>query len=302
MRDWATIGKAVAMGTAIGIVIGLGGFFFARAGSQGMGFTMFLLVPVAAGFSVALLTRKPNTSVAAALFAVVATLVILIAVGLEGILCALMALPFLLAGVLIGLLLGKVTKLVTARYKARNISVLFVLPVALLSVGKQIERPMLDHPRTEIVSSTVRVADTPEHTWAYIQSIDSIQSKKPWLMHVGLPIPQRCTLERTGEGARRTCYFDHGYIEETVTQWERPNYMELRIDRTHMPGRHWLGFETASYRLQRDGNSTLVTRTTVVESHLAPSWYWRPLERWGVESEHEYILSDLATRADAGRP
>jgi hypothetical protein len=36
-----------------------------------------------------------------------------------------------------------------------------------------------------------------------------------------------------------------------------------------------------------------LTRTTVISSHLQPSWYWRPLERFGVESEHNYILQDV---------
>ena len=64
-----------------------------------------------------------------------------------------------------------------------------------------------------------------------------------------------------------------------------------------MSGRHWLGFENAYYRLQPDGNTTLLTRTTTISSHLSPVWYWRPLERWGVTSEHNYILNEAASRA-----
>jgi hypothetical protein len=156
---------------------------------------------------------------------------------------------------------------------------------------------MVDHTRVETVSTSVWVADTPEHTWMNIQSIDSIHSAKPWLMHVGLPVPQRCSLEKAGVGARRTCYFDQGYIEETVTEWDPPRSMQLQIDRAHMPGRHWLGFESAAYRLEPEGKGTRLTRTTVISSHLYPAWYWRPLERWGVESEHKYLLEDVADRA-----
>ncbi len=76
--------------------------------------------------------------------------------------------------------------------------------------------------------------------------------------------------------------------------------MGLRIDRTHMPGRHWLGFETASYHLEAKASGTQLTRTTVISSHLYPAWYWRPLERLGVESEHKYLLQDVANRTDAG--
>jgi len=72
--------------------------------------------------------------------------------------------------------------------------------------------------------------------------------------------------------------------------------MRLTIDRTNMPGRHWLGFEDARYELRSSGSSTLVTRTTTFTSRLAPVWYWRYFERLGIQAEHEYILVDLAER------
>jgi len=132
--------------------------------------------------------------------------------------------------------------------------------------------------------------------WSKILSIDNVQASKPLLMYVGLPIPERCVLRGKGVGAKRTCYFNTGYIEETVTGWEPPYIMALTIDRTHMPGRHWLGFENAEYRLRASGSSTVLTRTTTISSHLLPRWYWRPFEQLGVESEHRYILQDVVMR------
>jgi len=116
-------------------------------------------------------------------------------------------------------------------------------------------------------------------------------------MYVGLPIPARCVMEGSGRGAKRTCYFDRGYIQETVIEWLPPNMMRLSIDRTNMPGRHWLGFEDAEYDLRREGSETVLTRSTTIVSYLYPVWYWGPLERWGVQSEHGYVFSDLARRA-----
>ena len=45
-KDWPAIFKAVGLGTAVGVFTGLTGFFFARAGSPGMGSVIFFLVPV----------------------------------------------------------------------------------------------------------------------------------------------------------------------------------------------------------------------------------------------------------------
>jgi len=72
--------------------------------------------------------------------------------------------------------------------------------------------------------------------------------------------------------------------------------MRLLIDRTNLPGRHWLGFEDAAYDLVQDNPGMILTRRTKIISTLYPAFYWRAFERWGVKSEHEYVLADLARR------
>jgi hypothetical protein len=225
---------------------------------------------------------------------------LLIALGEEGVLCAILAFPIIVAGLCIGLGIGMLfRKLVISRFvnQTTPTSMLLVLAPVLILAGERVETPTLRHPRTEIIQTTVTVNGPPDQVWREIVSIDNIKSSKPLLMYVGLPIPQRCTIRGRGVGAKRTCYFNVGYIEETVTAWNPPYYMGLAIDRTHMPGRHWLGFEGADYQLEKIGEMTRLTRRTSVFSYLHPSWYWRGFERLGVESEHEYILRDVVLRA-----
>ncbi len=38
---------------------------------------------------------------------------------------------------------------------------------------------------------------------------------------------------------------------------------------------------------------TRVVRHTKIGSRLYPRWYWLPLERWGVTSEHEFVFMNL---------
>ena len=301
VRDWKASLKAVAVGAVTGSVIGLVAFsFLTHRQYPGMGSVMFLFVPIAAGFSIAMVARKPNTTTAAAVLSVVSSLLLLIALGAEGMLCAVLAFPIIAAGLFIGIGIGALLrKLVVSRTNNRTTTtgmLLFIAPV-LIVAGERIEAPMLQHPRTEVVQTTVNVNGSPEHVWREILSIDNIEASKPLLMYVGLPVPQRCTIQGHGVGAKRTCYFNVGYIEETVTAWNPPYYLGLSIDRTHMPGRHWLGFESADYRLELSGNTTWLTRRTTVFSYLRPSWYWRRFERLGVESEHDYILRDVVLRA-----
>ena len=266
-----------------------------------MGEVLFLLVPIAAGFSVALVAPKFNRAAPIALLSVFGSLLVLIAVGKEGPLCAALAFPLLLAGLLIGLGIGMLVRKFFFRNSKNQTTTtgMFLLLVPLMIIaGERIETPRLAHPRTEVVLTSIEIPEPPDRAWDQILSIDNVQASKPMLMYIGLPIPEKCVMNGQGVGAKRTCYFNAGYIEETVTDWSPPYRLGLSIDRTHMPGRHWLGFESAEYNLQTMGSDTLLTRRTTVFSYLHPAWYWRPLERYGVESEHDYILRDLARRAN----
>jgi hypothetical protein len=299
-KDWRSILKGLALGTATGICVGLAGFFLGNTPrTSGMGEVMFLLVPFCAGFAIAMVTRGRNTGWAAMLLATLTSLIFLVKLGYEGLLCALLASPFLLIGLGVGAGFGCLFRrhvLERLRHQITGVTIVFALMPAVILVGHRAEMPALDAVRRETVSNSTFLQAPPEEVWANIQSIDSINATKPLLMHFGLPVPLRCSLERKGVGAKRTCYFENGFIEETVTQWSPPYSMHLTIDRTNMPGRHWLGFENAAYELRQEGSGTRLTRTTTITAHLYPVWYWRYFERLGVSSEHEYLLRDLSSR------
>ena len=300
MTDWGIRIRAIIVGAMVGTFFGLAGFAFLTSFHQGMGEVLFLLVPITAGISVALLSRGFNSAVAAGLLATIACLALLIATGKEGALCAVLAFPIIATGLAIGIGIGVLVRrsLIdrTANRPATMGMILLAGP-ALVFGGDRIERPLLAHSHIEVVQTSVIVNASPERVWSNLLEVDNIRSSKPGLMYIGLPIPLRCTLEGRGVGAKRTCYFNSGYIQETIRAWNPPYRMSLSIDRTHMPGRHWLGFENAEYDLRPDGDSTVLTRTTSISSHLLPRWYWRPFERLGVESEHRYILEDVLVKA-----
>lgn len=301
MLNWKTRLKATLVGVVTGTGIGLLAFFFLTSLQYpGMGATLFIVVPIAAGFAIRMVSDHSDAAFVTVLLSVLASLVLLIALRREGILCAILAFPIILAGLLLGVGLAALARrfiLPRSGNQTTTIGMLLLVGPALVLVGERLETPSLKRPRIEIVENSVQVGQPPEAVWNSILSIDSLHASKPMLMYVGLPIPQRCKMIGKGVGAKRTCFFDVGYIEETVTEWNPPFEMGLSIDRTHMPGRHWLTFESARYELQPRGSSTTLHRTTVVTSYLRPAWYWRFFERWGVESEHRYILDDLAMGA-----
>lgn len=298
MTDWKDVARTSAIGAGVAFLMGFFGFLFlASRNYQAMGSALFILIPFAAGFSIAMVARKLRSTVSAILLSVSGVLLLLVFLGKEGWLCVLFALPIIVGGMAIGVGFGVLLRKVVERQSpGPTTGMLMVIVPMLIFAGERIERPILRDVRTEVVQNSVVVNASPDRVWDSMLSFDSLQVSKPALMYVGLPIPERCTLQGRGVGATRTCYFDVGYIQETIVAWDPPHRMTLAIDRTHMPGRHWLSFENAEYTLQPNGSATLLTRTTTVASRLHPAWYWRPLERLGVEEEHEYILREVVRK------
>jgi hypothetical protein len=263
-----------------------------------MGPVMFILIPFAAGFAIATVTQGAQKISAAALLATIGSLGVLIATGMETPLCAVLAFPLLFLGLLSGVALAFVFQSTVKLRRTGGVtkSIIFLSVPLLVFVGHRMELSTLIHPRQETVTSSIWIAAKPDQVWADLRSFDSLTAQRPALMYIGLPVPVRCTMQGSGQGAKRTCYFNQGYIEETVTEWLPPTRMGLSIDRTNLPGRHWLGFEDAKYDLRTYNGGTVLSRETTIISNLYPAWYWRPFERWGVASEHDYILNDLALR------
>ncbi len=107
MHDWKDSSRGVLAGAVTGVVFGVGGFFATEIpGTHAMGLVVFVLVPLAAGFAITMVSHGLQRVSAAAMLATLVSLAILIATGLETVLCALIAFPLLLAGLLIGVALG----------------------------------------------------------------------------------------------------------------------------------------------------------------------------------------------------
>ena len=271
--------------------------------------TLFLASPAIAGMTMALVTRGDRASVLAGIgvMGIVLASGLLILSGLEGILCCLMAMPIVGAGFAIGsaagLLLRWAFHAFVSRRKKHDLLMRSVTAAVLLAAMpnvKSAERARVSGPRVEPIASTITIAAPPALVWSALEEIDAIHGPKPFLMRIGLPVPTMCRMDGDGVGAKRTCYFENGYIQERVSLWDPPRRMELEIVHWTLPGRHWLGYQSASYELAPtpDGEATVVTRTTTITSNLRPAWYWRPLEGLGVRTEHDYLLRDVRQRIE----
>lgn len=295
---------AVLVGVATAVAFGLGGFFLINDKSGSMGATLFFLLPFATGFATALVARGKKLITASLLIGAIICTAILLLTKMEGLVCVLMSTPLIAVGLTVGALIGVLVRrqLLDKSKKPGVLSllVLFVIPFFLMGANSA-EEESRRSPRLETISNQLVVDASPEIAWNQLKSVDNISGPKGLLMRIGLPVPVSCVMAGEGVGAKRTCYFESGYIEERVAEWNPPNFMKLEITASDVPGRPWLSFKDASYDIRIENGHTVITRKTTIISRLSPAMYWRRLEQIGVETEHEYLFEELKNRIDGAK-
>jgi hypothetical protein len=292
----------VLLGTVLGVLLQLGGYWLARGAHTDFGWVMFVLVPFVSGFAIAAVVRGASRIVACIITSGLITFSVLLFTGWEGIICCAMSFPLVALGVAIGACIGY-------RVRGRFIDklpapgqttvVLLLLCPLFIAAADRVERPFRSVQQQELFTTETTIAASPQRIWDSLARMEKLDGPRPFLLRAGLPTPTSCELDNLGVGGRRVCYFDSGIIAQEVTDWRSPEFMGLRITESTLPGRHWLSFIDSSYELFPDGAQTKVVRQTKIGTRLYPRWYWRPLERWGVTSEHEFALSNLQRRTEA---
>lgn len=288
--------QGVLLGTGLGVSLQLGGYLLVRGAGTEFGWAMFMVVPFVSGFAVAAVVRRPKRILACCITGGIITFSVMLFTGWEGIICCAMASPLIAVGVAVGALIGYQVRgrlIDKLPDPGKATMVVLVLCPFLIAAADRVERPFRDVQQHETFTTQTTVAASSDRTWDSLAQMHTLDGPRPFLLRVGLPTPTRCELDHQGVGGHRVCYFDDGIIAQEVTDWRRPDFMGLRITESTLPGRHWLSFVDASYELFPEGTQTRVVRHTTIGTRLYPRWYWRPFERWGVTSEHEYVFSNL---------
>lgn len=280
-------------GIVTAFAFGMGGFFLISDNTNSMGSVLFLLLPFATGFATALVARRWNIVIASLIIAAILCSAILLYTGREGWVCVLMSAPLIAFGMTIGALFGVLIRRQvidkSSRPRVHGALMLLVLPLFLMGADR-IEEPSRRTLRAETFTSVLIVDASPEKVWNTIKVMDRVNAHKGLLMRIGLPVPVSCSVDKEEVGGTRTCYFEKGFIEERITEWEPPRSMKLEITAWDVPGRPWLDFKDATYEIHEENGRTQMTRTTTIVSRLLPAWYWRGFEQIGVETEHEYLF------------
>jgi len=271
----------------------LTGFLFLHFGLANYGWVLFVLLPVVLGVSLGALPSKRLVLVGLVL-CLAAFLAGLVTLGLEGIVCVLMVLPIVLPLIFLG---AVVTHLANRYHALKTVDKLpvLLLPLFIFLFGSPLEKLLVaDKKKVMEVQSEIILPYSPQQVYEAIKSVDTVVAERPFLMKLDLPVPQKCVLEKEEVGGLRTCYFSGGKIVERITELQKGKLLKMDVVKYELTGRKWLGFKEAIYRFDSIGvNRCRMTRITTYTSELRPRIYWEPLERMGIEQEHDYVFRNL---------
>jgi len=260
----------------------------------GYGYSFFVFLPFALGYILGKSTVK-TISLWGLIISLVIFFTLLLAGGLEGMICILMAMPLIIGATALGVLVKYLFKKYSNNTKKENLTKSSILPFCLFLFFGFVEKKSVENENNIIeVKSEIILPYSPMKVYDMIKSVDTLDAEKPFLMKLDLPIPQKCILEEEKIGGIRICYFEGGQIVEKITELEKGKILKMDVIDYQLTGRKWLGFKEAIYLFdeQEDGQ-TKMTRITTYTSELYPRLYWQPLEKIGIEQEHDYVFKNL---------
>ncbi len=269
------------------------GFAFLHFGLAEYSAILFLGLPIVLGISIGALPDRKLAYVGGG-GGILIFLVLLLVGQLEGMICVGMALGVIIPMAFLGAVIVHLFK----RYrdlKSTDKLPILLLPLLPFLFFAPLEK-LLSTERKQIVEvKTERIYPfSPMQVYDAIKSVDTVIAEKSILMKIDLPIPTKCVLEKEEVGGLRTCHFSGGTITEKITELEKGKVLKMDVIDYRLTGRKWLGFKEAIYYFEEAGQgSCKLTRVTTYTSELTPRLYWEPLEKWGIEQEHKYVLDHI---------
>lgn len=279
------------------------GVLFLFLGIVEYSWVLFILLPIVLGLSIGAMPNKKYL-IWAALISTAIILICLVIPGLSGLICIVMALVLIAPFIFLGYVISHLGKRYRQIKDTNRLSVL-VLPLIPFLIAAPTEHYLKKEKEVIIEVKTEKVFNyTPEQVYDAIKSVDTLDADKPFLMSFDLPVPTKCILEKEEIGGTRTCYFKGGNfsngdfgggtIVEKITEIERGKVLKMDVTDYNLIGRKWLGFKEAIYYFDIVGdNQCKLTRITTYTSVLTPRFYWEPMEKLGIEQEHDYVFNNL---------
>lgn len=192
--------------------------------------SLLVIVPLVtagiAGFLSARAGRTLSQSIGAAFLTLTAILTILGFAAMEGVICILMAAPFVGLLGIIGALLGHWLATLTSR-PAYQVQSAAWLAVIVCAVGESVTPPA---PLEDVVSSEVIINATPAQVWKQLKDIRDLPAPTEPLFVFGVAHPlETYVVGEGGVGAARVCRLSTGDMPERISVWKPEQELQFIV-------------------------------------------------------------------------
>jgi len=303
---WQAVAAALAAGM-LSFTVGVYGF-------KSYGAVLFFATPLVMGMVAGFLYNRPHRRSTAATLRIGGLVMlaaggVLLALAFEGLICLMMAVPFVMPLSMAGAILGKWIAESTSAGLAQAAAVVLTLP---LLAGAE---PLVTVAPEYEVFTAVEVAAPPEVVWRRIVSFPDIPPPDDWFFRCGIACPLRARIEGTGVGAIRHCEFTTGDFVEPITVWDEPRRLAFDVAQqpdpmvelspwrhVHPPHLHdqSLRSRRGEFRLidLGGGRTRLEGRTWYVFA-MHPQAYWTLWSDLAIHRIHRRVLDHIRTLAEA---
>jgi uncharacterized membrane protein YhaH (DUF805 family) len=305
--------RAVATGLLVGILaVGVG----TSVGHPLYAGWLFLLVPFAMGACTGFVFnhgRDAGGAVTSALAMVVVTFAgfAVMAVGLDGLVCVVMALPPAFLLVLVGAAVGRLAATSGEDRRRSTTGAMFMLMALPLSAAIE---PSAGHVLHEVQSSVI-IDAPPGVVWPHVVAFREIPEPDDLVFRAGVAYPIRARIEGTGVGAVRYCVFSTGAFVEPITQWEPGRRLAFDVSESPAPMTEWSPYRNLSpphlhgYLRSKHGEFRFVdlgdgrTRlegSTWYELEMSPEPYWQFISDALIHRIHLRVLEHIKQEVESG--
>ena len=280
--------------------------------------SLLVIVPLVtagiAGFLSSRAGRTLSQSIGAAFLTLTAILTILGFAAMEGVICILMAAPFVGLLGIIGALLGHWLATLTSR-PAYQVQSAAWLAVIVCAVGESVTPPA---PLEDVVTSEVIINATPSQVWKQLKDIRDLPAPTEPLFVLGVAHPvETYVIGEGGVGAERICRLSTGDMPERITVWKPEQELQFVVLDTpaamreatffgrELEAAHLHGTYTSlegGFRLEAltDGRTRLTGNSRYLLT-IAPASYWNLWTRHIVGQVQLRVMNHVKAKAEAAQ-
>lgn len=288
-------------------MVGLGVY-----GMNTYGVILFIVTPlVAATVSSFYYTRRhPNNggeAIGVSFLTMLLSMVGMLLLGLEGLLCIVMAAVPAAFLFLIGALIGHA---VASRSGARGSHLAIAVICLPLLAGAEAKTVA---PALNEVVTTIEIDAPPEAVWPHVIAYAELPAPPEWFFRAGIGYPEKVWMAGTGVGATRYCGFSTGTYVEPITHWEPPHRLAFDVTNTppamkelsiyeHVHAPHLAQTprnRRGEFRLTRlPGNRTRLAGSSWYDIEMYPQFYWRLWADAAAQAVHERVFAHIKRQAE----